>query len=97
MNREHIDIIEVFLKKDLDIPLTENEQMLLSSIDEETKESILKLVNSHSYIEELVKVMNKIKEKSIDLSLEEQQLINEKCKMKKQNLEKLNFEHTKNN
>lgn len=95
MNREHIDIIEVFLKKDLDIPLTANEQEWLSSIDEETKESVLILVNSYSYIEELVKVMNKIQEKSIDLPIEEQQVISEKCKIKKQDLEKSNFEQTK--
>ena len=90
MSLEHFDIIEVFLKKDLDIPLTKKEEEWFNSMDDETKKSVFELVNNFSYLEELLKVMDKIKEKSITLSTEEQQYIETKCKLKKKKLEESN-------
>lgn len=87
MNTEHIDIIEVFLKKDLDIPLTETEKNWYDNMDDETKQSVFALVNNISYLEELIKVMEKIKSKAIHLPKEEQQKIQEKCEEKKHSLE----------
>ena len=95
MENGHIDIIEVFLKKDLDIPLTEKEKDNFEKMDNEDRETVFDLINSYSYIEELDRVMNNIKEKSSNLSISEQQEIFEKCEMKKQKLEETKLKQSK--
>jgi len=87
MEREHVDIVEVFLKKDLDIPLTEVEEKQFNSMDDDARQTLFELVNNSSYIEELVRLINKINNDSSSLPIEEHQIIQEKCDRKKQKLE----------
>ena len=97
MNNKNSDIIEVFLKKDLDIPLTESEQRFFDDLDIETKTTVFELINNRSFIEELVNVVNNIKNKSWNLPVEEQQVINEKCETKIKKMENPNTNNSKMN
>lgn len=86
MNNKNIDIIEVFIKKDLDIPLNKTEIEWLTNLDEEAKRMAIELINNSSYLDEIIKVMNHIIEESLELSEEEQLTIKEKCELKKKKL-----------
>lgn len=87
MNLEHSDIIEVFLKKELDIPLTKDEEKWFNEFDDDTKKTVFELLNSISYLEEIVNVVNRLKQKNLNLPIEEQMIINEKCEEKLKKLE----------
>lgn len=82
MSLEHSDIIEVFLKKELDIFLTEEEENLFNIIDDDTRKTIFELLNSNSFIEEIINVVNNLKIKISKLPIEEQTIINQKCEEK---------------
>lgn len=83
--REIIDIFEVVLKKDMEIPLTQQEQIFLNSMDETVRDAVTELINNPSYIDEVEKNCRNIilKFKS---SQEEQDSVKKRCEEKIENL-----------
>lgn len=94
MSNKKIDIIEIFIKNDLDIPLENEEIEWLNNLDDETKKAAIELINNNSYIDEIVKILNKIIIESKNLSDMEQENIKEKCEVKRL---KLLYEDNSNN
>ena len=79
MGQQCFDVIEVVLKKDLEIDLTPIEIENLSHIDEEVIEQVLLLVNNYVYLDDVVKLTDKIIKDSEELSSDEQENIKKKC------------------
>ena len=87
METRKIDIMEVILKNDLKIPLTMQEEQLIQTIDEESKEMIRVLFNDDSYKEELIKMCNKIILKLKVSNIKDSDLFIARCMDKISNLE----------
>lgn len=89
------DIIEVVLKQNIGIKLTEQEENYLKTIDDEVENTIMVLINDSSYLDEVIKLLDHIIQKSSNLPIDEQNVIKEKCIAKKIELEKLTNDENK--
>lgn len=79
MKPQGFDIIEIVLKKDLQLPLTPVEETELSNMDNEVIEELLKLVNSSIFLEDVTQLTERIIKEAKLLSIDEQEYIKTKC------------------
>lgn len=84
---QSFDLIEIILKQKLQIPLTDSELRWLDNVDMDIKKTASQLIDSKSYLEEIVKTLNYLIEKANHLPKEEQTDIKNKCMAKKKELE----------
>lgn len=82
MNAIKFDIIEVMLKIQLKIPLTEEEKKWINNIDNDIKEATLIVLDDDSYADELLRSIHNILISIGSLSLEEQQYVKARCEEK---------------
>lgn len=82
MNAIKFDIIEVMLKIQLKIPLTEEEEKWINNIDNDIKEATLIVLDDDSYADELLRSIHNILISIGSLSLEEQQYVKARCEEK---------------
>lgn len=87
METQKVDIMEVILKEELQIPLTIEEQSSFKTIDEESKEMIRDLLNDNSYKEEILKIYDNILTKIQLMDICDKDLYIARCKDKIANLE----------
>lgn len=83
---EKLDIFEIALKNDLEIPLNSSEKEMLTHMDEDVKQEIYDLINNIAFLDELETITKNIIRKSADLSEEEQKYIRMKCQKRICNL-----------
>ena len=80
---KRFDLIEIVLKKELDIKLSEDELIFYDGIDNDIKETIVNLLNDFLYSKEINRAINNILSKSNNYSPEQYKEIKEKCEAKK--------------
>lgn len=95
MNVQQFDIIEVVLKQNLKIKLTEEETRWLENIDEELKNTVIDLISDESYLDDIISLLDRMIQKASLLPLDEQADIKQKCIMKKRELEETKKEENK--
>lgn len=88
MKEKAFDLIEVVLKKELEIPLSSSEQKYLLNIDDIALEVVKTVIEESSYKDEVLRLINSILEESSSLPLEQRKNIENKCNQKKLQLEK---------
>lgn len=80
------DLIEVILKQNLNIPLTDSELQWLDTIDDTTKNTVCDLIHDSSYYDEVLKLLDCLMKRAENLPYEEQIDIKNKCMSKKKEL-----------
>ena len=91
------DLIEIILKQKLQIQLTDSEVRWLDNVDMDIKNTASQLIDSKSYLEEIVKMLDYLMEKANNLPQSEQVDIKNKCMAKKKELEYIMYLQNKNN
>ncbi len=76
------DILEIFVKKKFGIKLNDEDQKILSNLDEDVVEVIESLINSTSFLYDIEKIVSSFKV-SDDFTLEDKTRVQEKIKDEK--------------